>query len=444
MTHDLRDLQPCFEGVIPSIISTTAADGTPNISYLSHVVMADETHVALSNQFFAKTAANVRANPKAAVLLVHPLNGMQFCIHVTWDRSLDTGPLFDRVAEQLRASSAQIGMSGIMRLKAVDIFRVDAIERVNSATEPESLATAADVPDLPALAEISARIGAQSEAEGVIDALLSGACDGLGFDHAIVLLSDETRHVLTTIASRGYERSGVGSEVPFDEGLIGTAATAVRTVKVSDMSRVRRMGAAIEASSLDENRTRSIALPGLPNALSQIAVPLVTQGEVRGILFVESLDRLAFSQAHAHALEMIAAQAAAALALSEMTASEAPESGQVPAPASPPGDTIRVTHHRFDDSIFIDNVYVIKGVAGRLLMFMLGAYIDEGRHEFTNREMRLSETLRLPEIKDNLETRLLLLRRRLEEKALGVRLLHVARGRIMLEVDGAPVVDSDA
>ena len=440
MTIVLRDLQPCFEGVIPSVISTTAANGTPNISYLSHVVMAHEAHVALSNQFFAKTAANVRANPSAAILLVDPRNGVQYCLNVTWDRSLDDGPLFDQVAEQLRASSAQVGMSGIMRLKAVDIFRVDSIETVPSAIEQDLAAAAAEVPDLPALAAITERIGAQTEAEGVIDALLCGVCKELRFEHAIVLLGDGTRDVLTTIASLGYERSGVGSEVPLDEGLIGTAAAAARTVKVNDVSRIRRFGAAIEATSSDENRTRTIALPGLPDALSQIAVPLVAQGKMRGVLFVESRERLAFSQTHAVALEMIAAQAAAALALCEIAASEPPDDDRTSTPAPRPGKAIHVTHHRFDDSVFIDNVYVIKGVAGRLLMFMLESHLDEGRHEFTNREMRLSESLRLPEIKDNLETRLLLLRRRLDEKALGVRLIHVARGQVRLEIEGSPKV----
>jgi adenylate cyclase len=34
----LDRLSACFEGVIPSVVATAAADGTPNVSYLSHVV----------------------------------------------------------------------------------------------------------------------------------------------------------------------------------------------------------------------------------------------------------------------------------------------------------------------------------------------------------------------------------------------------------------------
>ena len=53
--------------LLASAIATVSADGTPNISYLSQVHYVDETHVALSNQFFGKTAANVRGSGRATV-----------------------------------------------------------------------------------------------------------------------------------------------------------------------------------------------------------------------------------------------------------------------------------------------------------------------------------------------------------------------------------------
>ena len=106
----------------------------------------------------------------------------------------------------------------------------------------------------------------------------------------------------------------------------------------------------------------------------------------------------------------------------------------------PTGRTFRVTHHAIDDSVFIDDEYVIKGVPGRLLMFFLEAHRG-GRRDFTNRELRMSGALRLPDLKDNLETRLLLLRRRLEEKRSPVRLVRSGRGRITLELQGEPVLE---
>lgn len=105
------------------------------------------------------------------------------------------------------------------------------------------------------------------------------------------------------------------------------------------------------------------------------------------------------------------------------------------------GRPFRVKHHAFDDSVFIDNDYVIKGVPGRLLMFMLQTYQREGRRDYTNRELRLTSAIRLPDIKDNLESRLLLLRRRLDEKAAPVRLIQTGRGRIALQMAGSPLLE---
>ena len=64
-----------------------------------------------------------------------------------------------------------------------------------------------------------------------------------------------------------------------------------------------------------------------------------------------------------------------------------------------------------------------------------------GRTDFTNREVRRDPSLRLPEFKDNLETRLILLRRRLEERGGPIRLSRPDRGQIRLECDGMPEIE---
>ena len=82
MKTPLASIRDCFEGVIPSIIATLDADGLPNVSYLSQVYLVDDEHVALSNQFFSKTAANVAATGRAHVLLVSGRTGEQFALDV--------------------------------------------------------------------------------------------------------------------------------------------------------------------------------------------------------------------------------------------------------------------------------------------------------------------------------------------------------------------------
>ncbi|MDK4733612.1 GAF domain-containing protein [Rhizobium sp. CNPSo 3490] len=444
MNLRLSDLSACFEGVIPSIIATASADGMPNISYLSHVVRVDEEHVALSNQFFAKTAANIRANPKVTLILVDGFTGDQFLLDIGFVRSVDAGPLFDKIARQLKASSAQIGMSDVMRLKSADIFRVYGIEKVPSPVETASPPSSRAPVSLPDLSKAIKAIERQSEADEIIDNLLTGVKHVLGYGNALVLIHDNHRGCLITTGSIGYERSGLGSEIAGGDGLIGAAAAGGQTIKVSDMSRVRRFGEAIglEAEGA-ENATRTIAFPHLPAAMSQIAVPMIAGGTVTGVLFIESPERLAFREEDEAALEILAGQAAGALRASERAAAAAEQRPAIstPEPAAA-GREIRVVHHRFDDSVFIDGTYIVKGVAGTLLRLMLDWHLSDGRSEFTNREMRLTAGARMPEIKDNLETRLLLLRRRLEEKQAPIRLARIGRGRVRLEAEGPLVLEA--
>lgn len=440
----LSELSACFEGVIPSIIATASADGMPNISYLSHVVRVDDEHVALSNQFFAKTAANVRANPHVTLILVDGFTGEQFLLDIGFVRSVDTGPLFDKIARQLKASSAQVGMADIMRLRSADIFRVHDIQKVPHPAEAALAPADRDPISLPALSEAIRAIERQAEAEDIIDSLLGGVQRVLGYDHALVLIYDRHRGCLITTGSIGYEPSGLGSEIAVGEGLIGAAATSGQTIKVSDMSRVRRFGEAIgRDGEAAENSTRTIAFPQLLMAMSQIAVPMAARGTVTGILFVESEQRLAFREDDEAVLEILAGQAANALRANEReaAAAEPRRAPQQPVPAAA-GRAVHVVHHRFDDSIFVDGTYIVKGVAGTLLRLMLEWHLSEGRSEFTNREMRLAAGARMPEIKDNLETRLLLLLCRLAEKRAPVRIVHIGRGRVRLQAEGPIILDA--
>jgi adenylate cyclase len=96
------------------------------------------------------------------------------------------------------------------------------------------------------------------------------------------------------------------------------------------------------------------------------------------------------------------------------------------------GSPLLLRRFASNDSVFIGDSYLIKGVAGAILWKLLKDHAQHGRTEFSNRELRLDASIRLPDVTDNLEARLVLLRRRLDEHGPDIRIEKTGRGRFRL------------
>ena len=110
--------------MIPATICTCSREGTPNLTYLSIVHLLDTHHVGLSYQFFNKTRTNILENPRAQVLVVSPETSGQYRLDLQYLRTETEGPSFERMKIRLDAVASQSGMSGIFKLRGVDVFEV--------------------------------------------------------------------------------------------------------------------------------------------------------------------------------------------------------------------------------------------------------------------------------------------------------------------------------
>ncbi len=124
-----EEIKPAMQGVIPSNVVTCARDGTPNATAISQVYYVDADHVALSHQFFNKTARNVRENPRAAVWLISPVTFDSWDLEVEFERSETSGPVFEAMDMQIEAIASMVGMKGIFKLKAADVYRVVSVTK---------------------------------------------------------------------------------------------------------------------------------------------------------------------------------------------------------------------------------------------------------------------------------------------------------------------------
>jgi hypothetical protein len=124
------EIRAALDNGLPALMVTCSADGTPNATIISKVYFVDDTHVALSFQFFNKTIRNVRENPRAWAGVTDYLARADWTMDLEFERSETTGPIFDAMDMQIEAIASATGMSGIFKLRAADIYRVLGVERV--------------------------------------------------------------------------------------------------------------------------------------------------------------------------------------------------------------------------------------------------------------------------------------------------------------------------
>jgi hypothetical protein len=193
---------------------------------------------------------------------------------------------------------------------------------------------------------------------------------------------------------------------------------------------------------MGEDGEREIPFPGLAAPRSQLAVPIVLCKRLLGVLYVESEQNLRFTYEDEDALVTLADQFGFAMQLFEQSAECIEERPGLSSAQSASGAAVTVKLYSADNSVFVDDDYLIKGVAGAILWKLLSEHA-QGRSEFSNRELRHNPSLRLPDISDNLEARLILLQRRLAERCPYLRLEKTGRGRFRLAVE-RPVKLADA
>jgi adenylate cyclase len=436
LTIPLDSIAACFEGIVPASVCSCSREGLPNVTYLSIVHRLDERHVGLSFQFFNKTRKNTYENPRVQMIVVRPGSAEQFRLDLKYLRTETDGPAFDRMRARLDAVASQTGMSRVFKLRGVDVYEVLDCRPVNEESRSEILPQAESMRELEAFTE---RLSACEGLDALLSTALEALADLFGHRHSFVMFPDEEGTRLYTGASYGFDPSGVGSEVVVGEGMLGLAAERRSVVRVTNIALDRLIARAVR-SGVERRGERDIlekeiALPGLPEVASQLVLPLLSRNKLLGVLCLQSAETGRFLETDERVMQIVARHLAASMANTMATDPDEPRVAALPSSPEPrAASQAAIKHYRSDDSIFIDDTYLTKGIPGRLFWKLLQAFVATGRAAFTNKEIRLDASMGLPDIKDNLETRLILLRRRLDERCEFIRLIPAGRGRLHLDV----------
>lgn len=305
----------------------------------------------------------------------------------------------------------------------------------------------------PTRANDSILLSALAELARALDLTANALATNFASPHSAILIPHDAVH-LRVASARGLCETQVGALIPSDGGVIGVAVARRRTVRLGASASLRRyIGACITRSDSD---TTPCPLPSLDDVQSILCVPITSGSDLSVVLFAESERLHAFPATSEPTLELIGRLLAARLRSGAVPLDVSPTGNQVsrvsiapsraPAPEPPrpvaapsspiPAPTpIALRCYESDDSVFVDGAYLVKGLPGRILRWILDQHVSHARVDFTNREIRLELGAGLAWTTDNLESRLVLLRKRLESKPVGLWLDHVGRGRLRLRVE---------
>ena len=167
------------------------------------------------------------------------------------------------------------------------------------------------------LQRVSAEINSTLDLDEICDKALRTMDELFEFHHANILLLEPDNKTLRVVASRGYENQAIGGRVAVGTGVIGVVAQKRQMMQVNNLGQQRAYAAAqrreMEKSGQHAQLGDAMPVPGLPNAESQIAIPLLIRDDLIGVFSIESPVRRFFSDHDRDLVSIVANQIASAI-----------------------------------------------------------------------------------------------------------------------------------
>jgi transcriptional regulator with GAF, ATPase, and Fis domain len=166
------------------------------------------------------------------------------------------------------------------------------------------------------LQRVSAEINSTLDLEEICDIALRTMDELFEFHHAIILLVEPDGQTLKVVASRGYENQAIGGRVRIGTGVIGVVAARRKLLHLNNLGQQRAYAAAQRREMVRSGREAelgdTVPVPGLPNAESQIAIPLLMRDELIGVFSIESPVPRTFGEHERDLVSIVANQIASA------------------------------------------------------------------------------------------------------------------------------------
>ncbi len=192
-------------------------------------------------------------------------------------------------------------------------------DRSNASTTPDQSEErlARRTREFQVLQRASEDINATLDLDEIYESALRTMGELFEFHHAIILLMEPGGETLRVVASRGYENQAMGGRVKVGTGVIGLVAQRHKPLYVGNLGQHRVYAAAQRRQMMKAGRGEelgdAVPVPGLQNAESHFAIPLLMRGELIGVFSIESPVKRTFSEHERGLVTIVANQIATAI-----------------------------------------------------------------------------------------------------------------------------------
>ena len=140
--------------------------------------------------------------------------------------------------------------------------------------------------ELEIVQRVAVALNASNEVKTIALLMLQLMEEYFNFQHSILLVLRPEEEVLEVVATHGYEVDNLGKTVKVGMGVIGMVAKKQRMMRMANLGAQRKYMQAISKNTGAEAVAGQIV--GLPDAESQVAIPMKAEDRLLGVLSIES------------------------------------------------------------------------------------------------------------------------------------------------------------
>ena len=194
------------------------------------------------------------------------------------------------------------------------IFRLDQMIESDAKSLAEQLERRNK--EIEIIEKVASQISKTLNLDAIAKTMLISMEEYFNFKHSMILLLDSSESALKVIATHGYKEEGIGAEVKIGVGVIGMVAKKKKLMRMANLGAQKQYMQAIKQQiqpSEDTELVEEVSLPGLKNAESQVAIPMLMEDELIGVFSVESDQVNIFDKSDELIIKILANQTANAL-----------------------------------------------------------------------------------------------------------------------------------